>query len=304
MKKLLLLLLAFFPTLSSAADITDLMFRTYTVSGKDFNSVVDELKQGLNEKGDLKVLRVLTISEAIKARGVKDFPNYTVILACDPKGKEDLLIRIPFMSNLIPCSVAVYENPDGSVSMTTINEKPYLREFSKKLSKDDRRFVSRTYFELKKVLSSIGKPKVVHINRKQVRGLMAELRGTSFETSDTIKGMSFEDAKTFLKTALDGVNMNILGVEDVKKDSPKYSFMLACNLTYGEKILREFPHFGTLAPCRIYIYEKPDGSVGVGYINIQTLIKLYGTHLHKDAVEVFEKADRDIKSAIKEVKGE
>ncbi|MEZ0361457.1 MAG: DUF302 domain-containing protein [Hydrogenobacter sp.] len=304
MKRLFLLFFIIFPSLSLPADITSLMFRTYTVSGKDFNQVVDELKQRLNEKEDTKVLRLLTISEAIKARGVKDFPNYTVILACDPRGKEDLLVRIPFMSNLVPCSIAVYENPNGSVSMTTINEMPYLMEFSKDLSAQDRRFIKRTYSDLRQVLSSLGKSKAVRTNRKQMSKLMTKLRGVSFETSDTIKGVSFEDTKTLLKASLDGVNMNILGVEDIKRDSPKYSFMLACNLTYGEKILREFPHFGTLAPCRIYIYEKPDGSVGVGYINIQTLIKLYRTHLHKDAVEVFEKADKDIKSAIKEVKGE
>ncbi|WP_340690187.1 DUF302 domain-containing protein [Hydrogenobacter thermophilus] len=296
-------ILLFLLTLSFAGDITSLMFQTYRVEGEDFQSVVEELKEKLNQN-DLKVLRTLTISEAIKARGVKDFPNYTVLLACDRKEKKDLLIKVPFMSNLIPCSVAVYENKDGSVSITAINEKPYLEAFSKELSKDDRRLISKTYMELRRVLSSVGKYKKAHISKTQIRKTMSQLKGVSFETSDTIKGMSFEDAKTLLKTALDGVNMNILGVEDIKKETPKYSFMLACNLTYGEKILREFPHFGTLAPCRVYLYEKPDGSVGVGYINIQTLIKLYGKHLHRDAVEVFEKADRDIKSAIKEVKGE
>ncbi|ADO45893.1 protein of unknown function DUF302 [Hydrogenobacter thermophilus TK-6] len=296
-------ILLFLLTLSFAGDITSLMFQTYRVEGKDFQSVVEELKEKLNQS-DLKVLRTLTISEAIKARGVKDFPNYTVLLACDRKEKEDLLIKVPFMSNLIPCSVAVYENKDGSVSITAINEKPYLEAFSKELSKDDRRLISKTYMELRRVLSSVGKYKKAHISKAQIRKIMSQLKGVFFETSDTIKGMSFEDAKTLLKTALDGVNMNILGVEDIRKETPKYSFMLACNLTYGEKILREFPHFGTLAPCRVYLYEKPDGSVGVGYINIQTLIKLYGKHLHRDAVEVFEKADRDIKSAIKEVKGE
>ncbi|SNZ13740.1 DUF302 domain-containing protein [Hydrogenobacter hydrogenophilus] len=302
MKKLLFILFLF-PLLSLGADITSLMFYTYKVRDANFNEVVEELKQELNGK-DLKLLRTLTISEAIKARGVKDFPNYTVLLACDKKEKEDLLLRSPFMSNLIPCSVAIYENKDGSVSITIVNEKPYLLAFSKEISKEDKKFISRTYSELRRVISSIAKPERRKFSKGYLKKMMRELKNASFETSYSIKGMNFDDVKTLLKSSLDGVNMNILAVEDVRKESPKYSFMLACNLTYGEKILREFPHFGTLAPCRIYLYEKPDGSVGIGYINIQTLIELYRKHLHKDAVEVFEKADRDIKSAIKEVKGE
>ncbi|MGB9874237.1 MAG: DUF302 domain-containing protein [Hydrogenobacter sp.] len=298
MKKLLFILFLF-PLLSLGTDITSLMFYTYKVKGANFNDVVEKLKQELNSK-DLKVMRTLTISEAIKARGIKDFPNYTVLLACDKKEKESLLLKSPFMSNLIPCSVAIYENKDGSVSITIVNEKPYLKD----LSKEDKEFISRTYSELRGVISSIAKPERKKFSNGYLKKMTRELKNASFETSYNIKGMNFDDVKTLLKSSLDGVNMNILAVEDVRKESPKYSFMLACNLTYGEKILREFPHFGTLAPCRIYLYEKPDGSVGIGYINIQTLIKLYGKHLHKDAVEVFEKADKDIKSAIKEVKGE
>ncbi len=298
MKKLLLLLFLF-PLLSLGTDIISLMFYTYKVKDASFNHVVEELKQKLNSK-DLKVLRTLTISEAIKARGIKDFPNYTVLLACDKKEKESLLLRSPFMSNLIPCSVAIYENKDGSVSITILNEKPYLKD----LSKEDKEFINRTYSELRSVISSIAKPERKKFSNGYLKKMTRELRNISFETSYNIKGMSFDDVKTLLKSSLDGVNMNILAVEDVRKESPKYSFMLACNLTYGDKILKEFPHFGTLAPCRIYLYEKPDGSVGIGYINIQTLIRLYGKHLHRDTVEVFEKADKDIKSAIKEVKGE
>lgn len=301
MKKLLIAFFLLLPLLSKAHGITDLMFYTYTVKGKDFSSVVEELKEKLNKKG-LPVLRTLTISEAIKARGSKDFPNYTVLLACDVKGKEDLLIRVPFMSNLIPCSVAVYQNKDGSVSMTILNEGPYIMKYSKGLSREEKRLMRNVYRNLRAVLGNLGKPK--GIGKVQAKKPMAHLKEVSFETSYTLKGLSFDDAKMLLKTSLDGVNMNILSVEDMKLQTPKYSFMLACNLTYGEKILRDFPQFGTLAPCRVYLYEKPDGTVGVGYVNIQTLIKLYRKHLPKEAIEVFEKADKDIKAAIKEVSGE
>ncbi|RMH03610.1 MAG: DUF302 domain-containing protein, partial [Aquificota bacterium] len=58
-----------------------------------------------------------------------------------------------------------------------------------------------------------------------------------------------------------------------------------------------------LAPCRVYLYEK-GGKLGVGYINIPFLLKTYRKHLGKENAEIFEKADQDIKQAIKEAKGE
>lgn len=120
---------------------------------------------------------------------------------------------------------------------------------------------------------------------------------------ETIKGVPFEDVKILLKTALDGKNMNVLQIIDVSQN-PKMTVFYVCNLSYGEKILRKFPELGTIAPCRIYILEKPDGSVEVGYINIENLIKAFRRYLSSESIEVFKKADKDIKEAIGEVKGE
>ena len=118
---------------------------------------------------------------------------------------------------------------------------------------------------------------------------------------ETIKGMDFEEVKLFLKSALDGKNMNVLKVMDVS-EKPRMTLFYVCNLSYGEKILRNFPEFGAIAPCRIYILEKPDGSVEVGYINIPGLVKTFRKYLGKEEIDVFMKADKDIKEAIKEVK--
>ena len=121
---------------------------------------------------------------------------------------------------------------------------------------------------------------------------------------EVIEGMHFEDVKLLLKTALDGRNMNVLGVVDVSTEKPRFSYMLVCNLSYAEKIFREFPQLGVMAPCRIYLYEREDGSVVVGFINVDTLLKVFKKDLSDQAKELFKKADRDVKSAIREVKGE
>lgn len=121
---------------------------------------------------------------------------------------------------------------------------------------------------------------------------------------EVIEGLDFEDVKLLLKTALDGRNMNVLGVIDVSTERPRFSYMLVCNLSYAEKIFKEFPQLGVMAPCRIYLYEREDGSVAVGFVNVDTLLKLFRKELSEEAKELFRKADKDVKSAIKEVKGE
>lgn len=118
---------------------------------------------------------------------------------------------------------------------------------------------------------------------------------------ETIKGMDFEEVKLLLKSALDGKNMNVLAITDVS-EKPRMTIFYVCNLSYGEKILRKLPEFGAMAPCRIYILEKPDGSVEIGYINIPGLVKTFRKYLGKEEREVFMQADKDIKEAIKEIK--
>jgi len=121
---------------------------------------------------------------------------------------------------------------------------------------------------------------------------------------EVIEGMDFEDVKLLLKTALDGRNMNVLGVVDVATEKPRFSYFLVCNLSYAEKIFRELPQLGVMAPCRIYLYEREDGTVVVGFINVETLLKLFGDKLSDKSKELFLKADSDIKSSIREVRGE
>ncbi len=131
-----------------------------------------------------------------------------------------------------------------------------------------------------------------------------ERKENSLMYEEVIEGMDFEDVKLLLKTALDGKNMNVLGVIDVSTEKPRYSYMLVCNLSYAEKIFRELPQLGVMAPCRIYLYEREDGSVVIGFINVPVLLRIFDKYLSEQAKEVFKKADNDVKSAIREVKGE
>ncbi|WP_333784231.1 DUF302 domain-containing protein [Thermocrinis sp.] len=293
-KALLITLLLFFS--SFAKDPMKAMYLTYLLKEKNFKEAVDKLKKGM-EEGQVKVIRVLTISDAIRARGSTEFPNYYVIFACETPKMRDILIKAPALSNVIPCSIAVHQSKEnGKIYATIINENMFLSKYGHKLTKQERMEIKRTYENIRYVLTQMS-----GVRLKPVR-IPPPKEDLVYE--EGVKSLSYEDFKMLFKTSLDGVNMNVLDVLEVSKESPKFSIFLACNLSYGEAILNDIPQFGTLAPCRIYVYEKPEGSLAVGYINIPFLLKSYSKYLKEDKAEIFRKADKDIKSAIKEAKGE
>jgi len=135
----------------------NLFFFTVEVKGKSYEQVVKELKERLNDKG-LKVVRTLPMSKVIHARGVKDFPEYTTILACDIPQKRELLLKVPFMSVLIPCTVAVYKQ-NGKVKITSLKEQLFLKDFSKELGDRYIQLISDVYQRLRIAMVEVAKGK-------------------------------------------------------------------------------------------------------------------------------------------------
>ncbi len=286
-------LLFFLPLFVFAMDPLRIMYITYNLKEKDFKAGVEAVKKSMEEQG-LKVMRTLTISDAIRARGNKAFRNYYVIFGCRFDGMDSVLIKAPALTNIAPCSVAVYEDK-GKIRATVINHKVFLSKYEKALDPSEKKAIRDVYKRLHIALTKVS------TNRPKVPQAPHIKENLVYE--EVIENMDFETFKTLYKTALDGVNMNILDIMDIRQESPKLSIFLACNLTYGEAILKDIPQFGTLAPCRVYLYEK-EGKVATGYINIPFLLKVYGKHLSKENAEIFRKADQDIKQALKEAKGE
>ena len=130
-----------------------MFFFTVQVEGKKHEDVVRELVEKLNQRG-LRVVRVLPMSEVIHARGIEDFPKYTTILACDVPQKKDILLRVPFMSTLIPCSVAVYEK-EGKVYITSLKEMLFVRDYSEELGDRYAQVVVDTYQRLRIVIAEV-----------------------------------------------------------------------------------------------------------------------------------------------------
>ncbi len=130
-------------------------FFTLEVRGKGYQEVVNELVKKLNEKG-LKVIRVLPMSKVIHERGIKDFPEYTTILACDIPEKKEILLKVPFMNVLIPCSVAVYEK-NGKIYITAMKEQLLVKDFAQELTDRYIQIINRTYQELRIAIAEVAK---------------------------------------------------------------------------------------------------------------------------------------------------
>ena len=66
---------------------------------------------------------------------------------------KSILIKAPALSNVVPCSVVVHQSKDGKIYATLINENVFLSRYGNRLTKEERLAVSKTYRQLRAVLS-------------------------------------------------------------------------------------------------------------------------------------------------------
>jgi len=128
-------------------------FFTVVAQETDFNKIVETLKEKLNREG-LEVLKTLTLSKALRARGFEDFPDYYLILACGGKDYSSLLVKDPALTNLLPCTVAVYKKQE-KVHMTIVREDLFLNR--ERLSPEEVKFIKGVYKKLREVLEEVAR---------------------------------------------------------------------------------------------------------------------------------------------------
>lgn len=86
----------------------------------DFDKAVDHVKKIAEEEG-FSVMLVKDIDKIFKKKlGIKDYPRYTIILACGPEFAKGALDVSKNVGMLFPCSFVVYEE-EGKIFVAHIS---------------------------------------------------------------------------------------------------------------------------------------------------------------------------------------
>lgn len=90
----------------------------YTVeTNKDLDSIVNDLKTSLKEKG-FGVMAVLDFKAILREKGLEFNDEYRLLEVCNPKAAKSALETDPKVGLLLPCTIAVYkENRKTKVSL-------------------------------------------------------------------------------------------------------------------------------------------------------------------------------------------
>jgi uncharacterized protein (DUF302 family) len=86
----------------------------------DFDKAVDHIKKVAEEEG-FSVMLVKDIDKIFKKKlGIKEYPRYTIILACGPEFAKGALDVSKNVGMLFPCSFVVYEE-EGKIFVAHIS---------------------------------------------------------------------------------------------------------------------------------------------------------------------------------------
>ncbi len=90
-----------------------------TVKGS-FDEVLARIPQALQAQG-FGVLTRIDVKQTLKEKIGADFRRYQILGACNPRAAHRALTAEPAVGALLPCSVAVWEEDDGSVTVNAVD---------------------------------------------------------------------------------------------------------------------------------------------------------------------------------------
>jgi uncharacterized protein (DUF302 family) len=98
----------------------------------------------------------------------------------------------------------------------------------------------------------------------------------------TLKGVSYETARTRIEAALKEEGFGVLTEIDVKAtlkaklnvDFPKYVILGACNPTLAHQALSTDLGVGLLLPCNVVVTQDDDGNAVVSILDPESMLKV------------------------------
>jgi len=92
---------------------------------KSFDYVNQEIRKSLQEQG-FGVLTEIDVSKTLKMKLDVDFRNYLILGACNPPFAYEALKTELEIGLLLPCNVVIWENDDGSITLSVVDASKML----------------------------------------------------------------------------------------------------------------------------------------------------------------------------------
>ena len=90
-----------------------------------FDDVESSIREELQEQG-FGILTEISVDETMKEKLDQDFRRYKILGACHPPSAFEALSSELEIGLLLPCNVTIWENEDGTVTISAINAEKML----------------------------------------------------------------------------------------------------------------------------------------------------------------------------------
>ena len=90
-----------------------------------FDDVESRIREELQEQG-FGILTEISVDETLKEKLDQDFRRYKILGACHPPTAFEALSSELEIGLLLPCNVTIWENKDGTVTISAINAEKML----------------------------------------------------------------------------------------------------------------------------------------------------------------------------------
>ena len=90
-----------------------------------FDDVESNIRDKLQELG-FGILTEISVDETLKEKLDQDFRRYKILGACHPPTAFEALSSELEIGLLLPCNVTIWENEDGTVTISAINAEKML----------------------------------------------------------------------------------------------------------------------------------------------------------------------------------
>jgi len=101
---------------------------TYHLSKKcklPFGVTIEKVTEELRKEG-FGVVSYIDIKETFKKKIDRDFRNYVILGACNPRYAYEALLHEDKLGILLPCNVVVQQHNDGQVEVSIVNPEELL----------------------------------------------------------------------------------------------------------------------------------------------------------------------------------